>query len=71
MTTPLFTCTLCPRGHPHPVSRAVEQPLDHGSLRQLVLDNYVLKETRSKETRRESVPPEKGDELKARKKTVA
>ncbi|XP_040842785.1 coiled-coil domain-containing protein 63 [Ochotona curzoniae] len=49
----------------------VEQPLDHGSLRQLVLDNYVLKETRSKETRRESVPPEKGDELKARKKTVA
>ncbi|XP_058512661.1 coiled-coil domain-containing protein 63 [Ochotona princeps] len=48
----------------------VEQPLDHGSLRQLVLDNYVLKEARSKETGRESVPPEKGDELKPRKKTV-
>nr|XP_035113487.2 coiled-coil domain-containing protein 63 [Callithrix jacchus]XP_054094828.1 coiled-coil domain-containing protein 63 [Callithrix jacchus] len=44
----------------------VEQPLDHSSLRQLVLDNYILKENRIKEMRGDSLP-EKADDLRPRK----
>ncbi|XP_010341179.1 coiled-coil domain-containing protein 63 isoform X3 [Saimiri boliviensis] len=47
----------------------VEQPLDHSSLRQLVLDNYILKENRMKESRGDSLP-EKADELRARKRVT-
>ncbi|XP_064235915.1 coiled-coil domain-containing protein 63 isoform X2 [Aotus nancymaae] len=47
----------------------VEQPLDHSSLRQLVLDNYNLKENRIKEMRGESLP-EKVDDLRSRKRAT-
>uniref|UniRef100_A0A2R9C719 Coiled-coil domain containing 63 n=1 Tax=Pan paniscus TaxID=9597 RepID=A0A2R9C719_PANPA len=47
----------------------VEQPLDHSSLRQLVLDNYILKENRSKEVRGDSLP-EKVDDFRSRKKVT-
>ncbi|XP_032139209.1 coiled-coil domain-containing protein 63 [Sapajus apella] len=47
----------------------VEQPLDHSSLRQLVLDNYTLKENRIKEMRGDSLP-EKVEELRSRKRTT-
>ncbi|XP_062941958.1 coiled-coil domain-containing protein 63 [Cynocephalus volans] len=47
----------------------VEQPLDHSSLRQLVLDNYILRETRNKDSHSDSIP-EKGDDLRSKKKLV-
>ncbi|XP_006149392.1 coiled-coil domain-containing protein 63 [Tupaia chinensis] len=47
----------------------VEQPLDHSSLRQLVLDNYSSKESRNKENRVYSLP-DKGDDLRSRKKLM-
>ncbi|XP_011792484.1 PREDICTED: coiled-coil domain-containing protein 63 [Colobus angolensis palliatus] len=47
----------------------VEQPLDHGSLRQLILDNYILKENRSKEVRGDSLP-EKVDDSRFRKRVT-
>ncbi|KAL4700570.1 hypothetical protein H8959_014574 [Pygathrix nigripes] len=47
----------------------VEQPLDHGSLRQLILDNYILKENRSKEVRGDSLP-EKVDDSRSRKRVT-
>ncbi|PNJ82723.1 coiled-coil domain-containing protein 63 isoform X1 [Pongo abelii] len=47
----------------------VEQPLDHSSLRQLVLDNYILKENRSKEVHGDSLP-EKVDDFRSRKKVT-
>ncbi|XP_051682788.1 coiled-coil domain-containing protein 63 isoform X1 [Oryctolagus cuniculus] len=48
----------------------VDQPLDHGSLRQLVLDTYTLREARSKDGRGDSLH-EKADEPRARKKAAA
>ncbi|XP_012518984.1 PREDICTED: coiled-coil domain-containing protein 63 [Propithecus coquereli] len=45
----------------------VEQPLDHSSLRQFVLDNFVLREARNQDVRLDSLP-EKADELRSRKK---
>uniref|UniRef100_A0A7N9CD16 Coiled-coil domain containing 63 n=1 Tax=Macaca fascicularis TaxID=9541 RepID=A0A7N9CD16_MACFA len=47
----------------------VEQPLDHSSLRQLILDNYILKENRSKEVRGDSLP-EKVDDSRSRKRVT-
>lgn len=54
------------------VSRAVEQPLDHGSLRQMVLSSYTARESRNREreARLESVP-ERADELRPRRKAAA
>lgn len=46
---------------------AVEQPLDHSSLRQLVLENYLQKD-RGKDP--QDTLSEKGDELRPKKKVV-
>ncbi|OWK14780.1 CCDC63 [Cervus elaphus hippelaphus] len=43
----------------------VEQPLDHSSLRQMVLNHYTTRESRN----RDSIP-EKGDEVKSKKKVT-
>nr|XP_014714160.1 coiled-coil domain-containing protein 63 [Equus asinus] len=50
----------------------VEQPLDHGSLRQMVLSSYTARESRNREreARLESVP-ERADELRPRRKAAA
>ncbi|XP_039104001.1 coiled-coil domain-containing protein 63 isoform X1 [Hyaena hyaena] len=45
----------------------VDQPLDHSSLRQLVLSNYSAKEFRSRDSHSESIP-DKGDDLRPKKK---
>ncbi|KAG8513218.1 Coiled-coil domain-containing protein 63, partial [Galemys pyrenaicus] len=45
----------------------VDQPLDHSSLRQLVLTNYTNRDSRIRDSRLESVP-EKGDDQKSRKR---
>ncbi|KAL0610778.1 Coiled-coil domain-containing protein 63 [Plecturocebus cupreus] len=47
----------------------VEQPLDHSTLRQLVLDNYILKENRIQEMHGDSLP-EKADDLRSRKRAT-
>ncbi|XP_003796092.1 coiled-coil domain-containing protein 63 [Otolemur garnettii] len=47
----------------------VDQPLDHNSLRQLVVDNYTLKETR-KDIRFDSLPAEKADDVRSKKKLM-
>ncbi|XP_037672793.1 coiled-coil domain-containing protein 63 [Choloepus didactylus] len=44
----------------------IDQPLDHGSLRQLVLENYRARESRTKDSHVESLP-EKGDDLRSKK----
>ncbi|KAI4536250.1 hypothetical protein MJG53_014423 [Ovis ammon polii x Ovis aries] len=44
----------------------VEQPLDHGSLRQMALSHYTARESRNRDS-----TPEKGDELKSKKKATA
>ncbi|XP_010839685.1 PREDICTED: coiled-coil domain-containing protein 63 [Bison bison bison] len=43
----------------------VEQPLDHSSLRQMVLSHYATRESRNRDSM-----PEKGDELKSKKKVT-
>nr|XP_019832601.1 PREDICTED: coiled-coil domain-containing protein 63 [Bos indicus] len=43
----------------------VEQPLDHSSLRQMVLSHYTTRESRNRDSM-----PEKGDELKSKKKVT-
>ncbi|XP_069353337.1 coiled-coil domain-containing protein 63 [Eulemur rufifrons] len=48
----------------------VEQPLDHSSLRQLVLDSFVQREARSKDAHSDSLP-EKADEPRPRKKLTS
>uniref|UniRef100_A0A8C9AXZ4 Coiled-coil domain containing 63 n=1 Tax=Prolemur simus TaxID=1328070 RepID=A0A8C9AXZ4_PROSS len=45
----------------------VEQPLDHGSLRQLVRDSFAQREARSRDARPDGLP-ERADELRSRKK---
>ncbi|XP_036679677.1 coiled-coil domain-containing protein 63 isoform X1 [Balaenoptera musculus] len=45
----------------------VDQPLDHSSLRQMVLSHYTARESRSRDLRMESVP-ENGDDLRPKKK---
>lgn len=60
---------LLPAAHT-PVLGAVEHPLDHSSLWQIVLDNYALKESRLKDVRTDSLP-EKGDEQRAKRKVTA
>nr|XP_012637793.1 coiled-coil domain-containing protein 63 [Microcebus murinus]XP_012637794.1 coiled-coil domain-containing protein 63 [Microcebus murinus] len=45
----------------------VDYPLDHSSLRQLVLENLLLREARNKDMRLESVP-EKADDSRTRKR---
>nr|XP_006204906.1 coiled-coil domain-containing protein 63 isoform X3 [Vicugna pacos] len=47
----------------------VDQPLDHSSLRQLVLSHHTAKESRNREVHVESVP-EKGDDLRPKKKLM-
>lgn len=47
---------------------AVEYPLDHSSLRQLVLENYLQKE-RGKEPQETLL--EKGDEIRVKKKVIS
>lgn len=46
---------------------AVEYPLDHSSLRQLVLENYLQRE-RVKEL--QDTMSEKGDEIRLKKKVI-
>ena len=53
--------------HTSPVFGAVEQPLDHSSLRQLVLTNYTTKEFRSRDLHSDSIP-ERGDDPRPKKK---
>uniref|UniRef100_A0A8C6FUL9 Coiled-coil domain containing 63 n=1 Tax=Moschus moschiferus TaxID=68415 RepID=A0A8C6FUL9_MOSMO len=43
----------------------VEHPLDHSSLRQMVLSNYTARESRNRDSM-----PDKGDELKSKKKVT-
>ncbi|EFB19343.1 hypothetical protein PANDA_000881, partial [Ailuropoda melanoleuca] len=45
----------------------VEQPLDHSSLRQLVLSSYTAREFRSRDIHSDSLP-ERGDDLRLKKK---
>ncbi|TKC50256.1 hypothetical protein EI555_000749, partial [Monodon monoceros] len=45
----------------------VDQPLDHGSLRQMVLSHYTARESRNRDLHMDSVP-EKGDDLRPKKK---
>ncbi|XP_037367067.1 coiled-coil domain-containing protein 63 [Talpa occidentalis] len=47
----------------------VDQPLDHSSLRQLVLNNYSARDSRPRDQRVDS-GPEKGDDLRARKRVT-
>ncbi|XP_053444525.1 coiled-coil domain-containing protein 63 [Nycticebus coucang] len=47
----------------------VDQPLDHSSLRQLVIDSYILKESR-KDTRFDSLPAEKADDVRSKKRLM-
>ncbi|KAL2767804.1 coiled-coil domain-containing protein 63 isoform 3 [Daubentonia madagascariensis] len=46
----------------------VDQPLDHSSLRQLVLDNLILREARNKDLRFDSLPDK--DDVRSRKKLM-
>ncbi|XP_077015962.1 LOW QUALITY PROTEIN: coiled-coil domain-containing protein 63 [Tamandua tetradactyla] len=48
----------------------IAEPLDHGSLRQLVLTNFRARESRPKDSQAES-SPDKGEDLKSKKKLVA
>ena len=50
---------------PSPVFGAVEQPLDHSSLRQMVLNHYTTRESRNRDSM-----PEKGDEVKSKRKVT-
>uniref|UniRef100_A0A8C9BKA7 ODAD1 central coiled coil region domain-containing protein n=1 Tax=Phocoena sinus TaxID=42100 RepID=A0A8C9BKA7_PHOSS len=45
----------------------VDQPLDHSSLRQMVLSHYTARESRNRDLHMDSVP-EKGDDLRPKKK---
>ncbi|XP_054449986.1 coiled-coil domain-containing protein 63 [Pteronotus mesoamericanus] len=47
----------------------VDQPLDHSSLQQMVLSNYTMKELRNRDSQLDSVP-EKGDDLRLKKKLM-
>ncbi|KAJ8779324.1 hypothetical protein J1605_012786 [Eschrichtius robustus] len=53
--------------HTSPIFGTVDQPLDHSSLRQMVLSHYTARESRSRDLRMESVP-ENGDDLRPKKK---
>lgn len=50
-----------------PVFGAVDQPLDHSSLQQLVLSNRTARESQSREVHSGSIP-EKRDDMRAKKK---
>ncbi|KAK1328642.1 hypothetical protein QTO34_012216 [Cnephaeus nilssonii] len=52
---------------PHLTSGAVDHPLDHSSLRRMVLGNYTARESRNKDLPPDSIP-EKGDDLRPKKK---
>lgn len=56
--------------HPSLPSGAVEQPLDHSSLRQMVLSNNISRDSRNRDLQLDSIP-EKGDDLKPKKKVVS
>lgn len=45
----------------------MDQPLDHSSLRQMVLSHYTARESRNRDLHMDSVP-EKGDDLRPKKK---
>lgn len=45
----------------------MDQPLDHSSLRQMVLSHYTERESRNRDLHMGSVP-EKGDDLRPKKK---
>ncbi|XP_008141135.2 coiled-coil domain-containing protein 63 [Eptesicus fuscus] len=45
----------------------VEHPLDHSSLRRMVLGNYTARESRNKDLPPDSIP-EKGDDLRSKRK---
>uniref|UniRef100_A0A8C3WHX5 Coiled-coil domain containing 63 n=1 Tax=Catagonus wagneri TaxID=51154 RepID=A0A8C3WHX5_9CETA len=47
----------------------VDQPLDHSSLRELVLSHHAAREYRNRDLRMESVP-EKGEDLRSKKKLM-
>lgn len=61
-------CWACPHSSPSPVFGAVDRPLDHSSLRHMVLTNYTRKESRIRDSLHGI--PEKGDDLKSKKKPV-
>lgn len=51
-------------------SGAVDQPLDHSSLRRMVLSNYTARESRNRDFQLDTIS-EKGDDLKSKKKVVS
>uniref|UniRef100_G1PGG4 Coiled-coil domain containing 63 n=1 Tax=Myotis lucifugus TaxID=59463 RepID=G1PGG4_MYOLU len=48
----------------------VDQPLDHSSLRQMVLSNNTARDSRNRDLQLDSIP-EKGDDLKPKKKVIS
>lgn len=55
--------------HVSPVFGTVDQPLDHSSLRQLVLSHYTAREYRNRDLQLDGTS-EKGEDLRSKKKLM-